>query len=249
MLRIAVCDDDRRINQQIEGFLDEICPSLGIDFSCEPFQDGDTLIHYLEAGNMVDLLFLDVEMPIRNGEDTALRIRSLQFPTLIIYVSSHVDRLSSLLPTEPFRWLNKPIPTETLRKYFMDAVERIQNGTEIFSFNIKRESYKIPLKYIRYFESRNRTITLYTRTKLKNNPFQPDYTFYGKMNDVEKQINSLSRRFLRVHQSYLVNYDYIRSITKSNCTLYDGQILFISEERIKQVQEQWISLLSMRSPE
>ena len=53
------------------------------------------------------------------------------------------------------------------------------------------------------------------------------------MSDVEKNLERGKIPFLRIHQSYLVNYFGIRSKTKSEVTLINGVGLPISEERQK----------------
>ena len=59
------------------------------------------------------------------------------------------------------------------------------------------------------------------------------------MNDVEKQLSGTNVRFIRIHQSYLVNFDYIKSMSFTSVTMYDGTVLQISEDRQKSVRTQF----------
>lgn len=65
--------------------------------------------------------------------------------------------------------------------------------------------------------------------------------FYGKLNNVEDELKYL-HTFLRIHQSYLVNYDYIKKMNFSTITLscVNGKdiCLNISEDRQRQVRQQ-----------
>ena len=67
--------------------------------------------------------------------------------------------------------------------------------------------------------------------------------FYGKLNYVEKQLGDSKIPFLRIHQSYLVNYRFICKISFSHVTLRDGTVLQISEDRQKKIREQYNNLL------
>ena len=66
--------------------------------------------------------------------------------------------------------------------------------------------------------------------------------FYGKINDIEKCLSTSNHRFIRIHQSFLVNFDYIRSINFTTVTMSDGTILQISEERQKKVRTLFCSI-------
>ncbi len=44
---------------------------------------------------------------------------------------------------------------------------------------------------------------------------------------------------LRIHQSYLVNFDYMKSMSNKSVLLLDGTLLQISEDRHKGVRTQF----------
>ena len=68
-------------------------------------------------------------------------------------------------------------------------------------------------------------------------------TFNGKLSEIEQKMSDGKIPFLRVHQSYLVNYYLIRSRTKIEITLVNGKKLPISEERQKYFNQQYSHLL------
>lgn len=67
--------------------------------------------------------------------------------------------------------------------------------------------------------------------------------FYSKLSDVETKLKTGKIPFLRVHQSYLVNYHLIRSKSKTDITLINGKILSISEGRQKNFNCEYTRLL------
>lgn len=66
--------------------------------------------------------------------------------------------------------------------------------------------------------------------------------FYGKMNEVEKQMVSMNGRFLRVHQSFLVNFDYIKAMSATKIEMLDGTVFQISEDRRKSAMARFCAL-------
>lgn len=78
-----------------------------------------------------------------------------------------------------------------------------------------------------------------------NNTDETLNRFYGKMSDVERQLSESNGRFIRIHQSYLVNFDYIRQMNFSGVTMSDGTQLQISEDRQKEVRIRFCRMAGM----
>lgn len=251
MINIAICDDDVAITATIEEILYKITKEQGIKISCSVFFDGITLVENIRQGTYYDLIYLDIEMHKINGISAAELIRSMEVPALIVYVSSYEKYLKELFNTEPFRFLSKPIIGKEFHSVFMDAYNRIRQKSEYFSFTYNKEFTKIPLGRISYFESSNRVIYIHAAPNMENRNAGSDetkYRFYGKMNDVEKQLSDSNVRFIRIHQSYLVNFDYIKSMNFTNVTMSDGTALQISEDKQKKVRTQFCTMAGMEVP-
>lgn len=67
--------------------------------------------------------------------------------------------------------------------------------------------------------------------------------FYGKLNNIEKQLVDSKIPFLRIHQSYPVNCRFICKIRFSHFTLRDGTVLQISQDRQKR---SWNNIINNR---
>ena len=109
MINIAICDDDMAMTTTIEEMLYETSKEQNVKINCAVFFDGSTLVENIRQGTCYDLIYLDIEMHKVNGISAAERIRNMEIPALIVYVSSHEKYLKELFYTEPFRFLQKPI--------------------------------------------------------------------------------------------------------------------------------------------
>lgn len=105
-----------------------------------------------------------------------------------------------------------------------------------FTFHYKNEEYKILCKDILYFESRGRKVSVYNR----NGEID---SFNGKLSEVETKLLDGKIPFMRIHQSYLVNYHLIKSRTKTEVTLVNETRLPVSEDRQKEFNKQYSRLL------
>ena len=81
-MRIAVCED----NNIVAAFMEDYIASMEAEnIEYEIFTSGDDLIHYMEQENVTfNILFMDIEMPGRNGIETAAFVRERNKNALII---------------------------------------------------------------------------------------------------------------------------------------------------------------------
>ena len=234
MLRIAICDDDSKFTRKLETLVLQESQKLGIRADTDVFSDGKTLLKSFQNGDHYELIFIDIEMEQVDGITAARRIREIDRTVLLVYVSGYDKYLKELFEVEPFRFLSKPLNHAQFDRYFKEACKRI-NETEVFyQFTFNKEIRKISVKDIVYFESNNRIV--YIHLKDGTNEY-----FYGKLNNVEKELAASRQYFLRIHQSFLVNYDYIIKMNFFNFTINYARKkmeLKISEDRQKEVRRQ-----------
>lgn len=235
MLRIAICDDDVILATKIESLLLEISRNELIDTEIEVYSDGSELWEDIVKGIEYDLIYLDIEMIKLDGIKVAKNIREKNLNVLIIYISIHENYFIELFEVEPFRFIKKPVDETILKSYFEKAYERIIHNDVYFEYRFNKITYKIPIKDILYFESSGRVITIYYRNG--------NGKFYGKMNQIEKQLQNCKIKFLRIHQSYLVSFRYIEKMSFSKVVLTKGIELQISEERQKSIRARYSELL------
>jgi two-component system, LytTR family, response regulator len=172
--------------------------------------------------NEVDLIFMDVNMPLVSGMELA----SLLPPGVgIVFTTAHSEYAAESYTYDAIDYLLKPV---TLRR-FLAAVAKIEDrfkaavpaalgdhdgpGDGYFFIKSGTEHRKIQLNDILYFEGRKEYVRVVTDTF--------EILTYRRMKDIEAQ---LPPSFVRVHQSFIVN---MRRLT----TLRDNHI-HIGETRI-----------------
>ena len=127
MIQIAICDDDMTTTSQIEEYIRQIETEQHIQVQSRIFFDGKSFMQSVESGEVYDLIYLDVEMPLMKGLDVAKKLREMEISSLIIYISNYETYCESMIETEPFRFLRKPInDVDLFRKYFMSAYKKLE---------------------------------------------------------------------------------------------------------------------------
>lgn len=90
MVSIAICDDEKFTCTYIEGQVVKFTEENNINVSVENFYNGEDICNFIESGNKIDILFLDIELGDINGVDVGKFIRETNKcnDTKIIYISS-----------------------------------------------------------------------------------------------------------------------------------------------------------------
>lgn len=234
MITIAICDD----NPYFAGYLESqlaAAPVPGLRY--EVFLSGDELLKYMETNNVqFHIYFLDIEMPGSNGILTANAIRKSDKHALILFLTSHREYVYQVFEALPFRFLSKPVSENDLREALYAAMNHILTTEKLFFFRTRREQFQIPYEDICYFESRAHKIKLYTDSD--------PYEFYGKLGDICPALDQTL--FCRIHSSYIVNMEQIRSIGETELTMRGKAVLPISKAYRKSVRSRHMEFMKWR---
>ena len=234
MINIAICDDNITTTGELETMLQEIARKHFIQSETEVFWDGKKLAESVERGACFDIIFLDIEMGKEDGITVARRIMEWDKNILIIYVTSHESYMQESFAVRPFRFLVKPVGESKLEKCFLEAYEEVSGNDSYFRYSYQRMNHKIPIRDILYFESNRRKISIVTQ--------KGDFELYGKLNEIEESLKISKAAFLRVHQSYLVNYKYVEGLGYDFVVMDNGKRISISEDRRKRISEQYCTM-------
>jgi DNA-binding LytR/AlgR family response regulator len=61
----------------------------------------------------------------------------------------------------------------------------------------------------------------------------------AKLNDIQKQLVE-ENAFVRIHQSYLVNFKFVKDISNYQAILWNDDVLPVSRPRYKNVKESFL---------
>jgi two-component system, LytTR family, response regulator len=209
-----VCDDEPVARRIIINFIEQI-PFLELAGECE---NGLEAIAFLQQ-KTVDLLFLDVNMPILNGMDFLRTIKNLPKTILTTAYSEHALEAFDL---EVIDYLVKPIPFDR----FIKAVNRATAGqktipTEESHLVVKfgRLQNRVRLFDILYIESQANVVKIVAH----NNVFRT----YQTLSSLESQLPA--DEFVRTHRSFLVNRKQVTTIEGLSIVFADDLRVPISE--------------------
>lgn len=234
MINIAICDDDIETTGRIDSALCSIAKKNFVPAEMEVFWDGKHLVNAVEGGTRFDIIFLDIEMGEVDGITTARKIREVDKNALIIYVTSHENYMQETFSVRPFRFLVKPVDENQMSDCFVAAYEEVSSADNYFRYSYQRLSHKILIHNILYFESKKRKVYIVTEKEI--------FELYGKLNDIEKSLKASKASFLRIHQSFLINYKHIDGLAYDFVIMDNGKRISISEDRRRLISEQYCAM-------
>lgn len=221
MFCIAICDDEPAVCLEIERLIWKDERLQDYDISINIFRSGEELIAFMESDHKFDIIILDIEFPTMNGVEIGRTIREEKKDELtqILYISSKKSYAMELFDNRPLSFLIKPVDKDKLIVLILKAIELSNIADAQFEFKEDGLLKFLPCKEIRYFASENKKIHMETTTGRK--------IFYGKMGDIQEKLTK--NNFIRIHQSILINYEYIAKALYTEIYLTTGEILPVSQ--------------------
>ena len=229
MLKIAICDDMLSFADELEKNIQVWAIKEGINVKVRKFDDGVPLLFSISENGTYDLIFMDVEMERMNGLEAAAKIRENDFLTTLVFMSQYEDYYKEAYKVHPFHFISKPVSQIKLNRLMEAYMAMKKQDVETFTFVISKAQYTVHISDILYFNSEKRHIYVVCKDKT--------YSFYGKLNDVQKAVEGKNCRFLRTHQSFLVNMKYIKEYHYSDLVMSNGKALLISKDYRRRMSE------------
>lgn len=212
MVKVAFCDDDVSVLNELQVLLDEYRIKKNQEITYTAFYSPIELLAAVERGSRFDVLLLDVLMPGENGIDTATEIRRYDSNVKIIFLTSSAEFAVQSYTVNAFFYQLKPVHAESFFQV-MDAVlaECEKEQANSLVLRCKSGIAKIELRQLEYCEVIHRTLFLHlvSGTVLEST---------GSLDKLCDQL-SVYGNFLRPHRSYLVNLEYVQNLSTRAITM------------------------------
>lgn len=231
-LIVSVCDDDATQLGSLRAMLSEWNPTVRINeyTSAEQF-----LFSYPDAP--CDLLLLDIEMGDMNGMELARKLRSKGDMLPIIFITGYSEFMQDGYDVEALHYLLKPVDKDKLFAVLDRYASRYSADSRVI-FPSGDESVCVNADDIMYLEAFGK------KTQITMKDGKDILCTCGLSAAAEK----LDKGFVSCHRSYLVNIEYIRSISKTEVTLDNGRKIPLSRRLYDSVNKAFISFYKENRP-
>ena len=186
----------------------------------------------------VDLLFLDVEMPLLSGIEL---LGTLQHPPLVVLITSSKDYAVQAFEHAVVDYLVKPVSyarflqaaqkaLETAERRAAnagpDAIEAPDPDADFTFVKVDNKLVRVGFDDVRYVEALGDYVHIVTG--------QSKLIVYSTMKAVEEKFPS--NRFVRVHRSFIVNFNRIQAL-EDNSVIVETKHIPVGHTYLREVMQ------------
>lgn len=227
-MRLAICDDNDLERELLHTLLQKYFSETSVRCEFTLYDRGTTLYYDVMENINYDIIFLDLFMDDSFGMRIAQKLRDLSYRGKIIFCTVSADYALESYNVFASGYILKPYSLDDIKR----ILDRLLPEFQFDSYQIKQKSriVYIPLNEIMYVESDNTKCILH-RTENR------EYNLYKKLIQIKTELNDT--RFLRCHQSYLVNMNYVRE-ANDVFILDNGDKILIRKKSKKEIQQKFL---------
>ena len=205
MIKIAICDDDQECLDSTKHMIEQWITENAISAKIYCFDHGDALISK-NANCKLDIVLLDIVMPLLNGIDTARELRSTDETVKIIFLTTSPEFALASYSVKAFDYCLKPLLYEKLENVLNNCALTLNVDHKNIMLKTVSGYQKIYFHDIEYVEAQNKQVFFSLKSGRIFETSEPLYTFEDKLLNKDG--------FFKCHRSYIVyipNVDYFNS--------------------------------------
>ncbi|HEY0676944.1 MAG TPA: LytTR family DNA-binding domain-containing protein [Chitinophagaceae bacterium] len=248
MIKTLIIDDELKARNVLRHYIESFIPQITEIRHADSVDAAIEILKVFEA----DIVFLDVEMPHKNGFQFLMEITNPSFD--VIFTTAYNQYAIQAIRFSALDYLLKPVDPDELQAAVQRHIEKkearqtqkelYQNLVEnISKSNVKDFKIAVPSAEGFYFFEIDDILRLeadrsYTHIHLLNKrPFIASKTL-KHFEDMLEEFN-----FIRTHKSHLVNPRHVTRLTSDNeyVLLSDGSKVEVSRRKKEDVQKQLIT--------
>ena len=216
MIRIAICDDEKKILDEVEGYIKNYAGKENIaDIEIFRFDSARSLLSALEDGKTFDIFVLDVYIGDEMGTALASDIRKFGIESPIIFATTSLEHAPQSYETGTLRYLIKPINPGKFYEAMGVALVWARKMSEHFlKFKTENGVASVNANHIMYSEAHDHY--QYMR--------KDDGEEINVRMTVTELFTMLSKYggFVRIGSAYIINLRHVKNVTPTNVCLYSN---------------------------
>lgn len=234
VIRVAFCDDDLASLNEMNVLLNQYRMKRNQEIVYAAFRSPLDLLAEIEKGMRFDILILDVIMPGEDGISTAREIRQYDSAVKIIFLTSSSEFAIQSYTVGAFFYQMKPIWEDVFFK-LMDSVisECKKEKSSSLILRCKSGITRIDLDRLEYCEVLGRTLLFHMENKTT-------LESVGSLDELQGQLVQYEN-FFRPHRSFIVNMEYIQSISYKAITMENSAEIPIPHGKCSDIKNTYLA--------
>lgn len=224
MYKFALVDDEIVFLKILDQKLSNILFEKHIEYHLSSFNQPTSFLKTLSQENY-DIVFLDIDMPNENGIDIARRLRNIDHPPVVIFVTSKEKYMRDAFGMNVFAFIVKEKMNEELAPIMTDCLTYLEKNNGV-TLKTNQGLHRFYFNDIICVYSEDRKIQLITHLEV----FQ---IYQETLGSIVQKLNH--PQFVSPNRGSIVNLRYVSNTRKGCITLeHTNHKEYISRERIKE---------------
>lgn len=225
-INVIIVDDELSARENLSYLLANFCPDICVIDVCNNVDQAVVSINKQKP----DVVFLDIEMPQKNGFQLLKEFPKIDFQ--IVFITAYDEYAVKAFEVSAIDYLLKPIDIDRL----VESVNKIKSRVNLIGFQSRIEALSINKKEISRisipYKSDYVIIHIDDICYIEaDRMYSHIYTIEGKKYTASKKLSYYEdlfldiKKFNRIHRSWLVNLDLVTSYSKA-----DKKVLVCNKE-------------------
>lgn len=228
-LRIAIVETDETLRKALSDIIGNQFPAL------------PEIAEYSSCGNFFDkalgklhfdLIFCNIQLGKKSGVKLMAEYKEWIDNVKLVFYCENMNRAPEIFETQPFGLVKVPFEKKRIREIIKRAIEQIEEETQYYiGLRNKHGVYCLNLKEVVLFESNAREVIVHHSER--------ELKVYKKLDEVQEHIED-SKLFMRCHQSFLINIDYISEISDKKIVMKNGKEVPVARNRLGKIKDNFV---------
>lgn len=224
MYKFALVDDEIVFLKILDQKLSNILFEKHIEYHLSSFNQPTSFLKTLSQENY-DIVFLDIDMPNENGIDIARRLRNIDHPPVVIFVTSKEKYMRDAFGMNVFAFIVKEKMNEELAPIMTDCLTYLEKNNGV-TLKTNQGLHRFYFNDIICVYSEDRKIQVITHLEV----FQ---IYQETLGSIVQKLNH--PQFVSPNRGSIVNLRNVSNTRKGCITLeHTNHKEYISRERIKE---------------
>ena len=214
MIRIAICDDEKKILDEVSGYIKNYAEKKSKEIEVSRFDSAALLIGALEDGKSFDIFVLDVYIGDERGTVLARDIRKLGIESPIIFATTSVEHAPESYETGTLRYLIKPINPAKFYEALdaaLASVEKISQRLIKMKTENGLESINVSHIICSEVHDHYQYVTMHNGTQIK---------IRMTVTELFTMLSGYGG-FIRIGSAYIINLRHVKNVSRTEVCLYN----------------------------
>jgi len=229
-MKLAICDDDIRILTELEKMVSGLdCSGVSEMRVCS---SADQLVEACRE-TAFDLVFLDIMLGEDSGIAAAKEITALLPDVRVVFITAHLPDFAEkiFMGVRPYGYIGKPVDSSMVKMYIDRAMEELNQQARFLTVRSKGVEYQFSLSAVWYIESSGRKALIHCGDEVM--------IVYDRLDNLWTQLDG---RFVRCHQSFIVNLDRVTELRDEGLVIGNGSnrtVIRVSRNRAHDTRQKY----------